>query len=86
MRKRFNNKEYDLVFSTQKRKGLLLMAIRRLDIQFTARRRKRFINKDLINRNKLEPDLKGFDANLSNLIKAFKNKKKRERTELLINA
>lgn len=81
MRKRFNDKEYDLVFSTQERKGLLLMAIRRLDVAYTAKRRKRFINKDLIRRNTLSTDLQRFDLGITMLMKGFK-KKQRERERI----
>ena len=83
MRKRFNDKEYDLVFSTQERKGLLLMAIRRLDVAYIAKRRKRFINKDLIRRNTLSTDLQRFDLGITMLMKGFK-KKQREK-EFSIN-
>lgn len=81
MRKRFNDKEYDLVFSTQERKGLLLMAIRRLDVAYIAKRRKRFINKDLIRRNTLSTDLQKFDLGITMLMKGFK-KKQRERERI----
>jgi len=83
VRKRFNDKEYDLVFSTQERKGLLLMAIRRLDVAYIAKRRKRFINKDLIRRNTLSTDLQRFDLGITMLMKGFK-KKQREK-EFSIN-
>jgi len=85
VRKRFNDKEYDLVFSTQERKGLLLMAIRRLDVAYTAKRRKRFINKDLIRRNTLSTDLQRFDLGITMLMKGFKKKQREREKEFSIN-